>query len=100
MAEIQEWQKARIFYGFNCGCYKARRRAIESSAKHRITEHLPEIIRILETDTDEDAQLAAIRAIGVLGDKSHIPILERIMQSTPFEDFQQATLAAISQLQA
>jgi len=96
---ITERQKARVAYGFDCGCFEARRRAIESSAKHNIVEHLPIILRILHDDTDDEIQLAAIIAIGKLGSHQQVPLLEQILQTTPFDDFKEAVTTSISQIQ-
>jgi len=98
MPTLSTRQKARVKAGFASECFEARYRAIQNSAEYGLTQNLPIITRILQEDLDFELQLAAIMAIGKLGNDSHIPMLEDIGRDTPFDDFRQAIEISISQI--
>lgn len=98
MSSLSDTEKLRIAKAFYHECWEARRRAVESSVKYNITEHLKHITSIIRNDPDDEVQIAAIIAIGELGNHQHIPILSQILQETPFADIREIAEESIKKI--
>jgi HEAT repeat protein len=58
-----------------------RMRACEYAERHRLTGALDLVLRILESDENEDARATAAVAVGTLASKENVPLLESLVRT-------------------